>query len=310
MGSRHTFWRRRSPLLFGAVAACVMLAYGPEAGNADAGEAAAVPAAVQETCRMLAPPAGFPRSLAESSGAAWSRRTEGIWWSVNDSGNPAHLFALNARGERVGQVRVRRAENVDWEDLAAGPCPGGGACLFVADVGDNAGRRRHVDVYRVPEPDPGDSQTERAERFRARYPDRPHDAEAFFVLPDGRGYVVTKGTDGPVTLFRFPFRTNGTGEMQAVRVLDAAPVLGTFVTGAGASPDGRWVALRTYTSLHLYRTIDLLGSGGPAHTMSLLPLREPQGEAVALASDGAVLLTSERRGSRGPLFTRFACTLR
>jgi hypothetical protein len=307
MAAIRSHVRRGVKGLLLAAAAPALLSPCAERAPADAPASAGQPLV---ECRVLDAPTGLPRSLAETSGAAWSRRTQGVWWSVNDSGNPPELFALDARGERVGRVHVRRADNVDWEDLASGPCPGGGDCLFVADVGDNAGRRRHVDVYRVPEPRPAADQTERAERFRARYPDRPHDAEAFFVLPDGRGYVVTKGTDGPSTLFRFPFQADGTGEMQAVRVLDPAPTLPTLVTGASASPDGRWVALRTYTSLHLYRTADLLGAGAPVHTAPLLPLGEPQGEAVALADDGTVLLTSERRGSRGPLFTRLACNLR
>lgn len=205
-------------------------------------------------------------------------------------------------------MRVQGADNADWEDLAAGPCPGGGNCLFVADIG-NERRGQTVDVYRVAEPRPDDAETERAERFRARYPHRLHDAEAFFVLPDGRAYVVTKGNRGPVILFRFPFQPDATAEMQEVRVLAPRPRSAESVTGASASPDGRWVAIRTYSSLHLYRTVDLLGSGAPVHTMSLDTLREPQGEAVALANDGTVLLTSERRRGRGPFFARLSCTL-
>ena len=46
-------------------------------------------------------------------------------------------------------VRVAGARVQDWEDVAAGPCPGGN-CLYVADIGDNRRVRDSVEVLRVP----------------------------------------------------------------------------------------------------------------------------------------------------------------
>ena len=262
-------------------------------------------------CTLAARAAKLPGELRETSGAAFSRRSPGLWWSINDSGNAAELFALDSAGRRLGTVRVAGAENLDWEDMAAGPCAGGaGDCLYAADVGDNGGERPHVTLYRVPEPAPGDTATAAAERFRARYPEGPRDAEAFFVLPDGGAYVVTKGRRSPVEIYRVPLDTAGIAMMERVRVLAPSPHDSEDrVTGAGATADGRWVAIRTYARLDLYRREELLGSGPPALTTPLGSLGETQGEAVALAAGGRVLLTTEANEGRGPSVSRLSCPM-
>lgn len=257
-------------------------------------------------CEMAHRPAGLPDGLHEASGVAVSRRTPGVLWLHEDSGGDAELFAVGTDGRDLGRVEVRGAENNDWEDVAVGPCEGGtaGSCLYVADVGDNGADRRDVEVWMVPEPAPGDARTAEAVRFRARYPGGPRDAEALFVLPDGGVYVVSKGEDGPVEVFRFPLVPGDRGaEMERVRSLGPEPSQpGDRITAADASPDGRWVALRTYRSLFLVPTDELLRPSGPLSLRSadLTGLGEAQGEGVALAGDGTVWLASEGAGRGAP----------
>jgi hypothetical protein len=150
-------------------------------------------------------------------------------------------------------------------------------------------------LYRAPLPRPGDAATRPAEVFRARFPGGGRDTEAMFVAADGGVYLVNKGQRTDIELWRWPTPLRpGPVDLVRVRVLAPEPQQpGDAVTGAGASRDGRWVALRTYGRLALYRTADLLGSGEAAFSMDLAPLGEPQGEGVAMRSDGTVLLTSE-----------------
>jgi hypothetical protein len=71
------------------------------------------------------------------------------------------------------------------------------------------------------------------------------------------------------------------------------------------------VAIRTYRTLTLFRTAELLSAtGAPAHTFSLTPLAEKQGESVALGDDGTLWLSSEAEDVRDlPTLARLKCTL-
>jgi hypothetical protein len=61
--------------------------------------------------------------LPEASGLALSRRSPGLLWSMNDSGDTT-LYALSTTGELRGRVRVTGATIRDWEDVSTGSCPG------------------------------------------------------------------------------------------------------------------------------------------------------------------------------------------
>lgn len=254
----------------------------------------------------------LPSELAESSGVTASRRHPGILWTHNDSGGGAVLFAIDSTGKAVGQVRITDAENVDWEDIALGPCPAGD-CLYIGDIGDNAEGRDSALIYRVPEPHP-DAASAAAEPFPIRYAGGARDAEALFVLPSGDVFIVSKGRSEPVTVYRYPapLRAGERVTLQPVQQLtDAAVPVPAQVTGAGAAPNGRWVGVRSYMAVQLYRAAEehvVAILDGP--DASVLTLGEPVGEAVAVRADDTIVLTSEAgsAGSGGPV-SRVRCTL-
>ncbi|HEX8271095.1 MAG TPA: hypothetical protein VF615_00510 [Longimicrobiaceae bacterium] len=271
-------------------------------------------AAAAATCQVVERSVPLPDEVAESSGLAESRLRPGVFWTHNDSGGDPVLYAVDAGGRLLGTVRVTGAENKDWEDIAAGPCPAG-SCLYIGDTGDNAGKRRDVEVYRVPEPVPGAAATAPAELFKLRYPAGSRDSEALFVLPDGTLYLVTKGRQNPVELFRAPplRRPGTTATLQRVSGLSSTePGRINQVTGAAATPDGRRVAVRTYTGLYVFDTAALLSGDEPAaDRVDLAPLAEPQGEAVEIRNDGSVFLTSESPGKGDPaVMARLSCSVR
>jgi hypothetical protein len=267
------------------------------------------------SCRMAGGPVAL-RELPEASGAASSRRTAGLIWSHNDSGE-AIVFGIDAQGAIQARVHVTGASVDDWEDLAVGPCPQG-ACLYVADIGDNNAKRSRITIYRVPEPRPGESATPTATAFHATYPDGAHDAEAFFVTADGDLFVITK--DGNV-LYRFPraLQPGATVSLQRVGALEIPPAAtdgenrsrAGRVTDAETSPDGRWVAVRTNEQVLFYRTGDLVsGSRRAALRLDIRHLREPQGEGVALGPDGTLFILGEGGGKRrAGTMARLACAL-
>jgi hypothetical protein len=246
-------------------------------------------------------PVALPRGLSEASGVAAGRNAAGVLWSHNDSGEPLlHAFAPD--GSPLGEVRVSGATLTDWEDIAAAPCPAGN-CLYLADIGDNAAARPGITVYRLPEPAATDRQSRPAEAFPATYPDGAHDAEALFVLPDGGIHIVTKGETGPIAVYRFPqpLRAGTSVRLEKVATLGTAARRRDRITGASASPDGRWVALRTLDALDLYPTAELLRQPpGTPRRIDLRGLAEVQGEGVGWAANGVVYLSSESGRKRRP----------
>jgi hypothetical protein len=251
--------------------------------------------------------------LSEASGLAVSRRVPGRLWAHNDSGEPV-LFALDARGAITGRVRLTGATVEDWEAIAVGPC-GAGSCLYVADIGDNEAGRSRVTIYRVPEPEGAAGSAAVADVFHGTYPDRPQDAETLLITGDGRLHIVTKGETGPIAIYRFPAQLQAGANMRLERVgmpASAKPDAESRITDGAVSPDGQWAALRTRTSLTFYRTADLLaGQWRTATRVDLTPLKEPQGEGVAIGADNTVFLAGEGGGKNQPgTFARFTCAPR
>jgi len=223
--------------------------------------------------------------LPEASGVAASRRTAGVLWTLNDSGDP-ELMAVDGNGALKGRVRVTGATVRDWEDISSAQCDGR-ACLYIADIGDNKSVRKEITVYRIPEPAVGDKETAPAETFTATYPDGPHDAEALLVARDGELMVITKEKPSAVYRFPSPLRAGTTVKLQSAGML---PI--QSVTDAETSRDGEWIAVRTHTELFFFRNEEFaLGAHGTP--IKLAKVGEPQGEGVAIGENGRVYLVGE-----------------
>src|SRR5690349_18401504 len=83
-----------------------------------------------------------PAFLPEASGIAVSRQYEDRYYHINDSGDGAAFYVTDSAGQKTRKVAIRGYKPQDTEDLALGPCDGGGdTCLFVGDIGDNAQKR-------------------------------------------------------------------------------------------------------------------------------------------------------------------------
>jgi hypothetical protein len=239
------------------------------------------------------------RRLDEASGVAVSRRNPGMLWTHNDGPRPV-LYATDTLGAALGTVRIRAAVD-DWEDVAPGPC-GKETCLYLADTGDNRERRGWVKLLRIREPTPADARrgsNVAAEGVRVRYPDGAHDVEAMWVDPNGDTQLVTKGRSGEARQFRVPAAAWRTGKAVAERMgalpIDVTRRLDGYITGAGLSPDGRLVALRTYRFVYFFER----GARGelqlpPKPVACSLGGIDVQGEGVAWLDGERLVLTSER----------------
>lgn len=230
-------------------------------------------------------------AIVEASGLAASVRHRGVYWTHNDSGDSARVFALRADGSLAAEIALAGVTATDIEDLGVGPC-GESSCVFVADIGDNAARRSEVLVHRFAEPASLTNAAVRVSTVRFRYEDGPHNAESLLVDPmNGAVFVVTKEKSGPSTLFRVP-----TVDGVATREGQVTPPFGSnlFTAGSVARSRGR-LALRTYTNVFVY---EVAGGEPLAQALSRPPCSapapdEPQGEAVAFAESGALRFLSE-----------------
>ena len=244
--------------------------------------------------------ASLPAELREASGVAVSRRHPGVLWAHNDSGEPI-LFALDTLGQLLARVHVN-APNGDWEDIAVAPC-GDTVCLYIGAIGDNLQNRADRVIYRLPEPPLDSATVTPTDSFRFRLPGGPQDAEAFFVLPDERMFLLSKGRRGPITLFAFPpGSADSTATLQPLQTLTEGLVqLPEMVTAAGATPDGSVIVIRSYSALQLYSfdgtTLQPLL---PTSGVDLQPLNEFQGEGADIDADGMVYLVSEQGLERTP----------
>ena len=255
------------------------------------------------------------RRVDESSGLVASRRSPGLLWTHNDSGDGPYVYAFDRAGRSRGAWRVEGARAVDWEDIAAGPGPARGqSYLYAGDIGDNDRERDFVVVYRFPEPEipagqaggKEERRTEPAEAIRLKYPDGAHNAEALAVHPTtGDLYVITKANaEAGVYKLSAPFDPKAVNTLAKVATLRGPDFFGTLVTGADISPDGRRVAVCDYAQGYELKLPE--GSKDFDEVWKQKPAAYSlgariQGESVAYRLDGAALLaTSEKTPT--PLF--------
>jgi len=177
--------------------------------------------------------------IPESSGIVESRKYPGVFWTHNDSGNPAEVFAITRSGKLLMKFSIRAA-NVDWEDIAIDDA----GHLYLADIGDNSRTRTQIQVYRIAEPDPRmRANTLVPDRiYQLTYPQQAFDAESLFLLGDD-GYIISKNRDmSPAMIYRFSLKRFGAPQTMA-KVIDLPTRFP--VTAADVSRDGKQLAIMT-----------------------------------------------------------------
>lgn len=251
--------------------------------------------------------------ITESSGIASSYCQPNVFWTHNDSGDDAFIFAIDLSGKNLGTWRVAGARNDDWEDIASYKDPSGTCYLYIGDTGNNKLARVEQRVYRVREPSvPVDGSatsrkhplvTDQASVVLFRYPDTPHDAETVMAQPlTGDIYVLTKRLDGPSLVFKlkpkFDVSTLVVAEQVGQVAVPAVPD-GLLTSGAIAQ-DGSRVVICDYSAAYELRVgstsnFDDVWKQKPV----VVDLGErKQGEAITFTPDSrSIIATSEKKNS-------------
>lgn len=254
----------------------------------------------------------------EASGLAASRRTASLLWTHDDSGGQPVLYALNATdGSLRGKLRVAGVENIDWEDIAAFELDGR-AWLLIADVGDNLGRRPHVWLHVVEEPEAAtlspDTEIVVQPHYSLQviYEDLARDCEAVAVDASARMVYLLSKRDPVPRLYALPL--GATTQTVVARLVGEVPHLPqpTALQRAIGLPsqayrgqpcsmdfaaDGSAAVILTYGD-----TLFFSRAPGESWAVALArvpiglpPHLLPQAEAACFAADGqAIFVCSER----------------
>lgn len=240
--------------------------------------------------------------LTEISGLAASRTHAGVLWAHNDSGDDPAIHALGEDGRALGRTVLPDLTARDWEDIALGPGPRAGRdYLYLADIGDNRGDRPTVQIHRLPEPSPGTEAVAGGETLTLTYPTGPTEAETLLVDPESGDLVILgKALSGVTPVFFVPGTVEWSAPQEAIYRGDIE--LGTFAVATGGDAGGDRIIVRTYDEIFTWNRSPgddigetLFESGCRAGT-----IRESQGEALAIGTDGRIFTTSE--GAFPPIY--------
>ncbi len=248
------------------------------------------------------------RAIGEISGLSAATHFPGHYWAINDSGSGAQLHLVDGKGRYRGSVDTPDVPNRDWEDLASFRFEGSDY-LLIADVGDNGGLRRELQLYVLEQPRRLDQPALLAWTIRFTWPDGARDCEAAAVDPVAGEVLLVSKKRVPAELFRVPLRPGrepvvaerlGTLpgiEQPNLQTLMDNPVYGRYrsqVTAADLSPNGRVLAVLNYQAVHFlirprggdWREVLAAGKKMPHLQMPWLP----QAEALAFDAGGTEMV--------------------
>lgn len=236
-----------------------------------------------------------PSLVTECSGMVQSLRYSDTFWVLGDGGSGAAIVPVGPTGKLArgwsGPVSVAGRKNNDWEDLALDDRGN----LIIADVGNNRGRRKQLMLHFAPEPRPGASSVQPTRTLRVHYADQKeaspdYDCEAVFSA-GGLIYLLTKHrSDQRTRLYRL--EGDSSTRSNPLRLVDSFEI-GGMVTAADASPDGKKVAVLTYTALWVF---DYDRASGSIFRRSIrrTPIFAWQAEAVAWDGNDALVIANEQ----------------
>jgi len=238
--------------------------------------------------------------MNETSGIAASGIDSTIYYVHNDSGDTSRFFAITPDGKLKstlyfkGDAKARQGV-FDCEDIAVGPGPvKHKSYVYLGDIGDNAGKRPYLTVYRFEENSAwlkNEVNNIPAVPLHLKYPDGPKDAETLMVDPVERLlYIVSKRQDS-VTVYTAPlkYKTNDTITMtKRCKLFFAGLKVFKWITAGDISKDGKQVVLRSYEKVYYWKR----NGGEPIwKTMQGKPqvpfyVPEKQGEAIGFTANG------------------------
>jgi hypothetical protein len=238
--------------------------------------------------------------IRENSGLAVSRRTAGIFWTHNDSGDSSRIYAVDTAGNLRATVNVKNAANKDWEDIASFD-HNGRHWLLVADTGNNELTSEKQELYIIGEPALTATEVNPTAVLTFSYPGKNRDVEAVAVDPvKGKILLIEKTKDGSAKVFQLPLKfSTQTLTAEEIGVIYTPSNSNGQVTAMDISPDGSRAIVLTYGDAYEFTrgsTESWKDAFARPGKKVYMPWR-PQGESICYGTDGKTLYLTTEVGS-------------
>lgn len=236
---------------------------------------------------------------------------DSVYYTFNDSGAEAEIFAFSENGSIIQKTIISNAVNIDWEAIASDD-----ENFYLADVGNNFGRRDTLVIYIIPAADlrNRDLITQATEKISFTYNEESsknstgwfsHDCEAMFSYGDSL-YLISKDWVGNAArIYTLPKKAGHYSiKHKQVYNVDA------LITGADINEKTREVAMvgyRNYVPVLIVYTFETdpskIKCGGKVRKY---PLRiGTQTEAVGFDEHGKIYITAEKQLYKQALYTTY-----
>ena len=252
--------------------------------------------------------------ITEASGLVASHYNPDLFWTLNDSGDLPRIFLISSNGKGKLDFILKGLQNRDWEDMGAWVDPNGKSWLYVADIGDNNSQYKSYTIYRFEEPKfenvlSGERVISQIQKIEFTLPDAPKDMETLLIdQRTGELFVLSKREPHKI-LYQVPSNDWDT-QVVAKKKMELSFSLPTktlnliqqlyYLTGGSVAKNNEEILVRNYFQIfywkkNYYESIPDALRRKP----SVVPSKfEPQGEAVAFASDGQGFYTISETGQK------------
>ena len=172
----------------------------------------------------------LPDVLSETSGLEFYNN---LFWSFNDSGGKPELYSFpNKSLQQISTTQILNAENIDWEDISQDE-----NSLYIADTGNNYGRRDTLTIYRIPKNELSENKLSPDAEIKVVYEEKtqvfsrksrsPFDCEALVYKNDSLFLFTKNWSNESSWIYKFP-ATPGLHTVSHSGILEP----GMLVTGA------------------------------------------------------------------------------
>lgn len=223
-------------------------------------------------------------------------------WTFNDSGGKPELYRVNPSTGKISQkVVVENATNKDWEDIAQDE-----EFIYIGDMGNNAGNRKNLKIYKIRKDKIGDSKKEIVtadiinfsyadqETFEVKWRKNNYDCESVITFEDNLLLFSKNWIDGKTRMYKLS-KEPGDYSLSPESDFEADGL----ITGADYNAKTKELVFIGYKNkkpfIFIFNEFDgkKLGAGDVTR-INLPKLNKSQTEGICFIDENTILISTER----------------